>query len=395
MSELQPSNTDAILGGQNPAPIDTAILGGIDGLKQRIASKDENLQISALHEALKYDDSGVELLIQVWEKESSNLKWQAFSLLREREEEKVKNALAAHNPWVNLSCIHTWEQNAAVKCIIIDREGNSLFSGNGFGINVLDLRSKQQGSLSLQHSNTSAIAIAADGKTLISRGGYYDYDNRMKVWNIQTGECTALLNEYGYMVYSLTINSQNQSIVCGSVDYRINVWSVETNQVIRSISNPKYLVQALAISNDGEILVSGGNDKKVKIWNFDTGELLKAFKHTDGVESVAISPDKQIVVSGSKDKTVKVWNLQTKKIQFTLEGHTGLVYCVAISPDGNYIFSCGRDKTIKVWDLHTGECMNTLKGHADWVYCLAVSPDGKTLVSSSRDKTVKIWQRQD
>jgi COMPASS component SWD3 len=180
MSDLQPDRTDAILGGQTPPPIDTAILGGIDGLKQRLASKDENIQIAALHEALKYDDIGVELLIQVWKEASNNLKWQAFSLLRKREEEKVKNALAAYNPWLNLSCIYTWEQNAAVKCIEIDRDGNNLFSGNGFEINVFDLRSKQQGSLSLQHSNTSSIAITTDGKTLISRGGYYDDDNRMK-----------------------------------------------------------------------------------------------------------------------------------------------------------------------------------------------------------------------
>lgn len=36
MSELQPDNTDAILGGQNPPPLNTAILGGLAGAKQRL-----------------------------------------------------------------------------------------------------------------------------------------------------------------------------------------------------------------------------------------------------------------------------------------------------------------------------------------------------------------------
>jgi formylglycine-generating enzyme required for sulfatase activity len=39
MSEIQPANTDAILGGQNPAPVDAAVLGGVAGAKQQIAKE--------------------------------------------------------------------------------------------------------------------------------------------------------------------------------------------------------------------------------------------------------------------------------------------------------------------------------------------------------------------
>lgn len=36
MSELQPANTDAILGGQTPPPVNAAVLGGVAGAKQRL-----------------------------------------------------------------------------------------------------------------------------------------------------------------------------------------------------------------------------------------------------------------------------------------------------------------------------------------------------------------------
>ena len=39
MSENQPSNTDAILGGQNPPPVDAFVLGGVAGARQRLAHK--------------------------------------------------------------------------------------------------------------------------------------------------------------------------------------------------------------------------------------------------------------------------------------------------------------------------------------------------------------------
>jgi hypothetical protein len=37
MSELKPANTDAILGGQIPPPVNAAVLGGVAGAKQQIA----------------------------------------------------------------------------------------------------------------------------------------------------------------------------------------------------------------------------------------------------------------------------------------------------------------------------------------------------------------------
>lgn len=37
MSELQPSNTDAILGGQNLIPVDAAVLGGVAGKNRRLS----------------------------------------------------------------------------------------------------------------------------------------------------------------------------------------------------------------------------------------------------------------------------------------------------------------------------------------------------------------------
>ncbi len=44
MSDI-PDNTDAILGGQNPPPIDAAVLGGVAGTKQMLAH-----QFGAIHE---------------------------------------------------------------------------------------------------------------------------------------------------------------------------------------------------------------------------------------------------------------------------------------------------------------------------------------------------------
>jgi hypothetical protein len=39
MSQTNPNNSDAVLGGGNPAPINAVVLGGLAGAKQRLESE--------------------------------------------------------------------------------------------------------------------------------------------------------------------------------------------------------------------------------------------------------------------------------------------------------------------------------------------------------------------
>jgi len=388
----QPKQYDAVLGTQNSAPVGSVILGGLEGVKSRLKSVDIEVQIAALKEALNYGEAGLDLVIQAWQSESGKLKWAAYSLLRHREEARVKQSLQEYNPWLNITCLHTLQQNRGITSVAINPNGRTFVSA-GNPINIWDLYSGQLQPISIKDFNTQSLVISPDGTNLISRGGTYGGGQKIKVWNLYTGYHKKTLKESTDSVFSLVISPDGKTVASGSEYSGINVWDLQTERIIRTISgHSRYSVQALAISGDGKTLVSGSNDATIKAWNFETGEFIHTFKkHSNGVESVAITPDGQTIVSGSKDKTIKVWNLQTKQLKFTLEGHSGWVYCVVISPDGSTLVSCGRDKTIRIWDLQTGECLRILKEHTDGVYCVAISPDGKTIVSSSRDKTIKIW----
>lgn len=62
MTTQQPREYDAVLGGQNSIPPDAAVLGGIAGVKNRLASPIVESRIAALDEALQYGDAGWEVL---------------------------------------------------------------------------------------------------------------------------------------------------------------------------------------------------------------------------------------------------------------------------------------------------------------------------------------------
>ena len=61
----QPKEYDAILGVQATPPMSGAVLGGLQGVKQRLASPSVAQRVAALKEALKYGQAGLDLVIHL------------------------------------------------------------------------------------------------------------------------------------------------------------------------------------------------------------------------------------------------------------------------------------------------------------------------------------------
>ncbi len=95
----QPRKYDAVLGGQSPPPIHSAVLGGIEGVQRRLSNPVVDVKLAALTDALKYGDAGLELVIQALQDKPKVLQRHAYKLLRRREEARVKQALEHYQPW--------------------------------------------------------------------------------------------------------------------------------------------------------------------------------------------------------------------------------------------------------------------------------------------------------
>ena len=111
----------------------------------------------------------------------------------------------------------------------------------------------------------------------------------------------------------------------------------------------------------------------------------------ESATTISITPDGKYLISGSTDKTIKVWNLQTKKLLFTLKGHSKEVSAVTITPDGKYLISGSKDKTIKIWDLENREEIFTFTGHTESINAIKVTSNGQRVISASSDKTIQVW----
>ncbi|WP_445308303.1 formylglycine-generating enzyme family protein [Microcoleus vaginatus] len=97
-NQNQPREYDAVLGGESQLPLAAAVLGGIPGVKSRLASPIVEVKIAALSEALKYGYPGLDLIIGALQDESIAVKFAAYSLLKDRDEPNLKQQLQKYLP---------------------------------------------------------------------------------------------------------------------------------------------------------------------------------------------------------------------------------------------------------------------------------------------------------
>ena len=183
----QPRVDDAVLGGQVPIPGDSAILGGIEGVKRRLASAVEQQRIAALSDALKYGEAGLDLVIQVLQNESWLVESAAYGLLRERAEPRVKQALQQYDSRRPFECLCTCAGHSdSVNAVAISPDGQTLVSGSDDNtIKVWNPHTRELRHTLIGHSESvNSLAISPDGQTLVSGS----WANTIKVWNLHTGE---------------------------------------------------------------------------------------------------------------------------------------------------------------------------------------------------------------
>jgi formylglycine-generating enzyme required for sulfatase activity len=94
----QPREYDAVLGAESQVLLAAAVLGGIPGVKSRLASPIVEVKIAALSEALKYGDPGLDLIIGALQDESIAVRFAAYSLLNDRDEPNLKQQFQKYLP---------------------------------------------------------------------------------------------------------------------------------------------------------------------------------------------------------------------------------------------------------------------------------------------------------
>jgi len=265
-SSSSPQKGDVVLGGQSPPPPSSVVLGGIAGVKQRLASGDSKQKAVALSDALNYGKAGLEVVIEALKKESGEVQKKAYLLLKERTEVYVKQVLRNYIPY------HFFEYLQPVG-------GHS--------------------------GEVSSVAVTPDGQHLVSGSR----DRTINIWDLKTGKLIHILEDHSSSVLSVAVTPDGQHIVSGSYDTTIKIWDFKTGALIHTLEGHSGGVSSVAVTPDGQHLVSGGST--IKITDLKTGALIHTLEgHSNSVNSLAVTPDGQHIVSGSWDRIIRIWGIK-------------------------------------------------------------------------------------
>lgn len=241
------------------------------------------------------------------------------------------------------------------------------------------------------YAAASSLAFSPGGDIIAasipSDGGVGD----ILLLDVATHRVLTTLSSKQHIVRSMAFTPDAKTLAAGGWgDDRVKLWNVATGDQIASLEGHDNTVNGLAFSPAGNILASGSNDNTVKLWDVASWkEIVTLTGHSNAVTSLAFSPDGNTLASASLDRTVKLWDLSTRKVMASL-GNGELVHSVSFLPDGTTL-AAGTFGKITLWDMGTRKEIATLEGHASNVIALSSLPDGSRLVSGSQDATMLIW----
>ncbi|KAI0306005.1 WD-repeat protein [Multifurca ochricompacta] len=198
--------------------------------------------------------------------------------------------------------------------------------------------------------------------------------------------CSSSLSGHSSPILCASFSPTGNLLATGSGDTNARLWDLFTETPSHTLSGHQGWVLCVEWEALERKLATGGYDSHVRIWDPKTGmpdgNVLKG--HSKWITSLAwepihINPTSPRLASSSKDGTVKVWAISTRRLEYTLGGHTASVNVVRWGGGGlngkGVLYTASSDRTVRIWDSNGGKLLHTLKDHAHWVTTLSLNTD--------------------
>lgn len=259
-----PKEFDAVLGNSARPLGGSVVLGGMDGVRQRLKSDRIEHRIAALYE-IQHSPTGLELLVQALNDPAIAVQKVAYLLLKDYPE------ILRHYPHYRL-----------FECLV-------ALKGHTTGITAVAIATRH-----LRYCDRTVVISA-------SRDGV------IYVWDIDAEDVIFSIHA-DVFVYTISIDTEADIFTIQGAKRQIRSWSLKNGQEIEP-TEIKLRQIASVVRNDDRYLISGSQNT-IKVWDLQAGrEICRLQGHTSLVTAVAVSEDQGLIVSGSEDRTVRIWGI--------------------------------------------------------------------------------------
>lgn len=210
---------------------------------------------------------------------------------------------------------------------------------------------------------TDYLAYSLEGKQIVSinykEGG--NNEVTIRVYDTVTGKVVRIFkigNTDKIYSDSLAYSSDKKylAIVQNRYQYdeHIKIWNIETEKAVLNLESHSASISSVAYSPDGKYIATAYDNSNIIIWNAVTGEIIRTLKISDssnyfrGEGSLVYSPDGKYLVIWNYYDIILVDTLTGKLIRHLIHRK---INSLAFSPDGKYIAINHFADKIKIWQI--------------------------------------------
>ncbi|KAM3370025.1 hypothetical protein ACQJBY_017725 [Aegilops geniculata] len=260
-------------------------------------------------------------------------------------------------------------------------------------------------------------------------------DGTVRVWNLESKKCIAVLNAHFSTVTSLALSEDGLTLLSAGRDKVVNVWdlrkyaskkTIPAYEMIEGVSfiGPGSSILAclgveaakLKEKTDGYFLTVGERGI-VRIWCLESAVCVFEQQSSDvtinseneesrrGFTATTMLPDDQGILCVTADQQFLFYSCtRTDEGTFQLNLYKRLIGyndeildLKFVGEEEQYLAVATNLEQVRVYDVASMSCSYVLAGHTEIVVCLdtCVSASGKTLVvTGSKDNTVRLWDME-
>jgi WD40 repeat protein len=337
-----PQPQDAVLGGRATAPAQGGVLGGLEGVRQRLAHADPAQRRLALHQLSAYGVTGLELLVQALQDPSLEVQRGAYTLLR-------------HNP------------------VAIAQQALQQYCAYPLFERIATLAGHQEG--------ITAVAFSEDAQILVSSSR----DRTVKVWDAAAQE-EILSFRAPFFVNTLTLSPDGRAVLLRDTAHQLRLWSLRNGQELPLDQGWDW---GIALSGVGEFSTETRRGLSPRVPPDTINQLAQGWLDEDAQWT---TPEWAIPERGDRPLNSEDVNSEEKGV-FQSQPENSLsprTIASTLTVGDRYLCSSSQ-ASIRIWDLHQGREVAVLRGHTSLVTAIAATSRGDWIVSGSEDRTVGLW----